>query len=80
MSDNEPENGEDQIDEAGRNPTQQKIDEELAEHGDAPIGVEIPSMREDRQMSEVIPEDPDRGGGGAIEGGKDDEDETDESV
>ena len=43
MSDNEPENpGEEPIDEAGRNPTQQRIDEELAEEGDAPVGVETP--------------------------------------
>jgi hypothetical protein len=56
-------NGEDQIDEAGRNPTQQRMDEELAREGNAPIGVEFPQMREDRDMSEVIPGDPDRGGG-----------------
>ena len=80
MSDNEPENGEGQIDESGRNLTQQHIDEELAEEGDAPVGVEIPRMREDRNMSETIPEDPDRGGDEPVEGGADDEDETDESV
>jgi hypothetical protein len=37
MSDIEEENGEDQIDESGRNATQQHIDEELAEEGDAPV-------------------------------------------
>jgi hypothetical protein len=36
MSDNEPEtNGEDQIDESGRNPTQQRMDEEGVE--DVPV-------------------------------------------
>jgi hypothetical protein len=80
MSDNESENGEEQIDESGRNPTQQRMDQELAEEGDAPVGVEIPSMREDRPVSETIPEDPDRGGEEPVEGGADDEDETDESV
>ena len=37
MSDLEEENGEEQIDEQGRNVTQQRIDEELAEEGDAPV-------------------------------------------
>jgi hypothetical protein len=40
MSDNEPENGQEQIDEQGRNATQQHIDKELAEEGDAPVAVE----------------------------------------
>ena len=40
MSDNEPENGEELIDEQGRNATQQHIDEELAEEGDAPVAAE----------------------------------------
>jgi hypothetical protein len=68
MSDNEPENnGEEQIGADGRNATQRHIDEELATEGDAPVGVEIPRMREDRRMSEVIPEDPDRGGEEPVE-------------
>lgn len=68
-------NGEDQIDDAGRNPTQQRMDEELAREGNAPIGVEFPQMREDKDMSEVIPEDPDRGGEEPLGGGTDDDDE-----
>ena len=36
----EPENGEDLIDESGRNPTQQRIDEEGAE--DTPVDAEWP--------------------------------------
>jgi len=39
MSDIEEENGEELIDEEGRNETQQRIDEELAEEGDAPVDV-----------------------------------------
>jgi hypothetical protein len=38
MSDQEPENGEEAIDEAGRNPTQQRLDEEGAEP--KPVDVE----------------------------------------
>ena len=63
MSDNEPENnGEEQIDADGRNATQRAIDEELARDGNAPVAVEIPQMREDKRMSEVIPEEQDNGG------------------
>ena len=84
MSDNEPEtSGEEQIDADGRNATQRAIDEELATEGNAPVDVEIPQTREDERMSEVIPEDPDRGGddGGAEEEPTEgDEEETTESV
>ena len=76
MSDNEPENGEDQIDEAGRNLTQQRMDEELAREGNAPVGVEFPQMREDRDMSEVIPEDPDRDGEEPADGDEEESEET----
>jgi hypothetical protein len=38
MSDHEPENGEEAIDESGRNPTQQRLDEEGAEP--KPVDVE----------------------------------------
>jgi hypothetical protein len=37
MSDLEPENGEDAIDETGRNPTQQRLDEE----GTEPVPVDV---------------------------------------
>ena len=81
MSDHEPESGEDRIDESGRNATQQRIDQELAEEGDAPVGVEIPPMREDKRMSETIPQDPDRDGEEPVEEpAEDDEDEPDESA
>jgi hypothetical protein len=76
-------NGEDQIDEAGRNPTQQRMDEELAREGNAPIGVEFPPMREDMDMSEVIPEDEDRGGDDAAigeEGTEENEEEAEETA
>ena len=49
----------------------------------APIGVEFPPMREDRDMSEVIPEDDDRGGDGAIgeeEGTDENEEESEEEI
>jgi hypothetical protein len=38
MSDHEPENGEEAIDQSGRNPTQQRLDEEGAEQ--TPVDVE----------------------------------------
>ena len=69
MSENETERGEEATDEAGRNLTQQRIDE--AGPSAAPVDVD---RRE--AMSEVVPEDEDRGDDGAIEGALDeDEDE-----
>ncbi len=78
MSDIDEESGEERVDDAGRNPTQRRIDQELAEEGDAPVGVEIPRMREDREMSETIPEDPDRDDDSAMPAEDDDEAEESE--
>jgi hypothetical protein len=69
MSDREQENGEDAIDESGRNLTQQEIDDRGASQAPADADwEEVP-------MSEVVPEDEDRDGDGAMEGALADEDD-----
>jgi hypothetical protein len=49
MSDNEPENGEEQIDESGRNATQQRMDEESGGGEAVPVDKEWKQLREDQQ-------------------------------